>query len=275
MKEPETPSAPTDDPEATPEEGEPTESEKPSETPAPTPAPTKEAQKNDDAIDTLYGFDQTDVRKAIRAAKEAHYGSSLENGEVKYNYFAVGNDKTEHANVFRLVYSITTSKGTEYLIADVYDLESETGYKAGDVHLTSVTDRGKAKSTEDLKNYEIFTLEGGSMVFPENKNKSPFDGDGLVMAKSLKEKLSYDELWDIPQTSDMTLLQLLGYARNEMFARGGHKFSDTSNYYKYFKKFSWYNPTGKVTADELAAMYPATKNNISTIKFLENLIKEG
>ena len=177
--------------------------------------------------------------------------------------------------MFRIVYTITTSKGTEYLIADVYDVESETGYKAGDVHLEAVTDRGKAKSTEDLKEYKIHTLEGGSMAFDENKNKSPFDKDGLVMEKSLNEKLSYDELWNIPQTKDKTLLQLLGYARNEMFARGGHKFSDTSNYYKFYKQYKWYKPTGKVTADELAAMYPKTKDNITTIKFLEKLIKEG
>ncbi len=270
---------PTQAPETTPDGTEETPSPGSADEPRPTaettPKPTQTAEKNDDAIDTLYGFDQTELRKAIRAAKEAKYGSKLESSEVKYNYFAVGNDATEHANVFRLVYTITTSKGTEYLIADVYDLEDETGYKAGDVQLTAVTERAKAKSTEDLKGYTIYTLEGGSMVFDENKNKSPFDEDGLVMDKSMEEKLSYDELWDIPQTKDKTLLQLLGYARNEMFARGGHKFSDSSSYYKYYKQYSWYKPTGKVTADQLAAKYPATKDNINTIKFLEKLIKEG
>ena len=141
--------------------------------------------------------------------------------------------------------------------------------------LSAIGHQKPAKSTEDLKNYKVYTLSGGSMVFEENENESPFDGDGLVMAKSVRESVSYDELWDIPQTKDMTLLQLLGYARNEMFARGGHQFSDTSNYYKYFKQFSWYKPTGKVTADDLAKIYPATKGNITTIKFLENLIKNG
>ena len=241
----------------------------------PNVTPTATPTRNDDAIDSLYGFDQTDVRKAIRAAKEQKYGSSIESSEIKFNYFAVGNDSAEHTNVFRIVYYIATSKGTEYLVADVYDLESETGYTANDVHLTVANDRNTAKSTEDLKNYKVYTLSGGSMVFEENENESPFDGDGLVMAKSIRESVSYDELWDIPQTKDMTLLQLLGYARNEMFARGGHQFSDTSNYYKYFKQFSWYKPTGKVTADDLAKIYPATKGNITTIKFLENLIKNG
>ena len=269
----ETPAPETGAPDAeaseTPAAETPEPSEKPEQTPEATPA------RNANAITTLYGFDQTDVRKAIRAAKEQKYGSSLDSSEVKYNYFAVGGDSAEHTNVFRLVYKITMSSGTEYLVADVYDLESETGYAANDVHLTVKYDRNSARSTDDLKGYTVHTLNEGSMVFAENKDKSPFDKDGLVMAKSVSESVSYDELWDIPSTDEMTLLKLLGYARNEMFARGGHKFGDSSNYLKYYKQFKWYKPTGKVTADELAKIYPATKKNISTIKYLEDLIKNG
>ncbi|MBR0507009.1 MAG: YARHG domain-containing protein [Clostridia bacterium] len=259
---PETPEAQTpgtDAPETTPPAGE------------GTPKP----QRNPNAIVSLYGFDQTEVRKAIRAAKERYYGSRMESSEVRYNYFGVGNDSAKYGNVFRIVYAITTSTGTEYFIADVYDLELETGYKESDVYYFAATDRSTAKSTDDLRDYRIYTLNEGSMVFEENKDKSPFDKDGLVMAKSMTETLTYDELWDIPQTDDMTLLKLLGYARNEMFARGGHKFGDTSNYYKYFSRFDWYKPTGSVSADALAAKYPATQKNITTIKFLEKLIKEG
>ncbi len=254
----------------TPESGTPTPESGAQADPTPS-APTHDPN----AIHTLYGFDQTEVRKAIRAAKEQKYGTSLDSSEVKYNYFAVGNASAEHANVFRIVYTITKSSGTEYLIADVYDLVSETGYKTGDVHLSTTTDRNTAKSTSDLSDYQVYTLNEGSMVFPENNGKSPFNSDGLVMPKSVSEAVSYDELWDIPATDDMTLLKLLGYARNEMFARGGHQFGDTSNYRKFYSQYSWYKPTGKVSADELAKMYPATKKNITTIKFLEDLIKNG
>ena len=243
------------------------------ETPAPS-APPQSAERHD-GITSLYGFDQTAVRTAIRNAKEAHYGSQFESGKVYLNYFAVGTADTEHSNVFRVVYDISTTSGTEYLIADVYDLDSESGYTAEDVVLKTASSRSEARSTEDLKDYTLYTLNGGSMVFPENAGKSPFDADGFVMAKSISTALTYDELWDIPATEDKTLLQLLAFARNEMYARAGHQYDVTGSYYKHFSSYPWYDPTGTVSLSELAEKWPITGANISTIKFIEKLISEG
>lgn len=282
--EPETPEPETPEPETpepttpvptTPAPATPTATPTAKPTATPTTKPSASPTQNSKAIITLYGFDQTEVRKAIREAKEKKYGTKFKSSEIIFNYFAVGTKSTSYSNVFRVVYKITTTSGTEYLVADVYNLEKETGYKAANVYLTVAKDRSTAKSTSDLKGYTVHTLDGGSMVFSENKNKSAFDKNGLVMSKSLTEKITYDELWDIPATQDMTLLRLLGYARNEMFARGGHKFKDTSTYYKFYKKYSWYKPTGTVSVDALAKKYPETRKNITTIQFLEKLIKEG
>ena len=244
------------------------------ETPAPTEPPSS-ATSRENGISTLYGFDQTAVRVAIRNAKEAYYGSRFESGSVLFNVFAVGNATTEHANCFRVVYDITCSDGPEYLIADVYDLWGETGYTTGDVQLRAVTSRNEARATTDLKDYTLYTLTGGSMVFPENDGVSPFDGNGFVCANSITTALTYNELWDIPATSELTLLQLLAYARNEMFARAGNKFDESGSYYRHFSAYDWYEPTGTVTVDELSAKWPIAATNTATIKFLEKLIKEG
>lgn len=244
------------------------------ETPSPTAAPSPR-QKTGQAITTLYEFDQTAVRVAIRNAKEAHYGSALESSSVYMNYFAVGNTLTEHENIFRIVYQISTTGGTEYLIADVYDLDTETGYSAADVTLRTVATRSEARSTDDIKQYTLYTLTEGSMVFPENADKSPFDEDGFVMAHSISQPLTYDELWNIPQTQSLTLLQLLAFARNEMFARAGHQYNESGSYYQHFSSYDWYDPVGTVTAGELAEKWPITATNTTTIKFLEKLIKEG
>ncbi|MBQ5986830.1 MAG: YARHG domain-containing protein [Clostridia bacterium] len=243
------------------------------ETPAPSESPRSTERR--EGITSLYGFDQTAVRIAIRNAKELHYGSQLESGKVYQNYFAVGTADTEHSNVFRVIYDISTTGGTEYLIADVYDLDSESGYTADDVVLRTASSRSEARSTEDLKYYTIYTLTGGSMIFPENEGKSPFDADGFVMAKSISTALTYDELWDIPATQDWTLVQLLAFARNEMYARAGHQYDTSGSYYKHFSSYSWYEPVGTVSLSELAEKWPITGTNISTIKFLEKLISEG
>lgn len=238
-----------------------------------TDAPAETGRK--EGITSLYGFDQTAVRTAIRNAKEAYYGSKFESGSVYANLFAVGTAQTPHSNCFRIVYEITTTGGTEYLIADVYDLASESGYTASDVTLKTAASRSEARANEDLADYTLYPLNGGSMVFAENANKSPFDADGLVKEKSIRESLSYDELWDIPQTADWTLLQLLAFARNEMFARAGHAFDTSGSYYRHFSSCAWYEPVGSVSANELGTKWPATAGNITTIKFLEKLIKEG
>lgn len=245
----------------------------PMATAAPTQEPSNATSKTG-AIRSLYGFDQTAVRVAIRKAKETYYGEKLESASILLNLFAVGNGNTAHANCFRVVYDITSTDGPEYLIADVYDLKDEAGYTEGDVQLHVVTSRNEARATTDLRDYTVYTLDGGSMVFPENAGKSPFDENGFVAAHSVTTALTYDELWDIPQTNELTLLQLLAFARNEMFARAGHQFPEGS-YLKHFSEYDWYEPTGKVTTEELAARWPITVTNTSTIKFLEKLIKEG
>lgn len=244
------------------------------ETPSPTDPPSGAANA-DRAITSLYGFDQTAVRVAIRNAKKAYYGSRFQSGTVLLNLFAVGNANTAHKNCFRVVYDIALTDGAEYLIADVYDLADEEGYTAGDVVLRTVSTRSEARATTDLKDYTLYTLTGGSMVFAENAGRSPFDKDGLVIAKSISEQLTYDELWDIPQTKEYTLLQLLNFARNEMFARAGHLFPEGS-YLRHFSSYDWYEPgDGKITLSDLAAKWPATASNTTTIKFIETLITEG
>ncbi len=242
-----------------------------SPSPTQTPAPRDTAN----AIQSLYGFDQTYIRVAIRNAKENYYGSRFESGSVYSSYFAVGNSDTPHKNCFRVVYEITTTGGTEYLIADIYDLVDETGYTAADVVLKTVATRSEARSLSDLTYYTVYTLTGGSMVFPENEGISPFDENGFVKEKSISQPLTYDELWDIPQTNELTLLQLLAYARNEMFARAGHQFDPIGSYYRHFSSYDWYEPTGTITMGDLADKWPITSSNTSTIKYLENLIKEG
>lgn len=240
----------------------------------PTATPTAVPNRTD-CIVTLYGFDQTKVRERIRDAKETHYGSRLDGSEVIANYFAVGTDTTAHGNCFRIVYRIDTSDGTEYMVCDAYDLTAQNKEGKGEIRTETFQKAADAKKTTDLDGWLLYTLEGGSMVFEQNVGRSPFDEEGLVKEESVERELTYQELWEIPQTSELTLLQLLGFARNEMFARAGHPFAESGSYYKHFSSFDWYEVGEKVSASELADIWPKTARNITTIKYLEKLIKEG
>lgn len=248
---------------------------------SPSATPTAAPQIDTDTegcITSLYGYDQTAVRQAIRTAKEKYYSSAYKDSEVVYNYFIVRKTETaEYANCFRLVLEISTSGGTEYMVADVYNLKADTEPKSSEVVTHTYTTKSASRGTNDFNSslYNVYTLDGGSMVFSENNGKNPFNSDGLVFDNSLDGTITTAQLWNIPATSSRSLLSLLGYARNEIFARCGHEFKETSAYYSHYKQFSWYKPTGSVSFNDVGNKCTKGCANIEQIKVLESLIKKG
>ena len=113
------------------------------------------------------------------------------------------------------------------------------------------------------------------MAFSENGGQSPWNDEGLIFENSLEEKLTTEELWNIPAGNNRTLEQLLGFARNEIFARCGHKFKETSSYYTFYSGYDWYDPQGSITYNDIRKDYPNACYNIDLIKKLESLIREG
>ncbi len=247
--------------------------------PEPTLPPLTETsrQAGQGILTSLHHVDQTPVRMAIREAKERRYDKKLKSSEVIGNYFFVAkNDSAEHGNCFRLVYRITTTGGKEYLVADAYDLR-EDGLPSVAVKLTA-----KPSAEEALKNsgfdpgaYQTFTLTEGSMVYAEDHWATPFNADGLLFPDSLTTRISEADVWQLAIPADKTLLELLGFGRNEIFARCGNKFSASSAYTKFYSNYPWYQPKGSVSYTTIQAKYPVAAENIDFIKAMEKLIKEG
>ena len=225
----------------------------------------------------LYHVDQTPVRKAIRQAKEQKYGSAFKSSEVIGGWFAVAKtEEAEHGNVFRLAYRITTASGKEYLVADAFDLRAD-GLPMADVKLTGKKSAEEAVNTGDFDPaaYTVYTLTDGAMAYAEDNGASPFNADGLLFPDSLTERIADVDVWSLAIPADKTLLQLLGYGRNEIFARCGNKFSDTSVYTKFYSNYPWYQPKGSVSYNTIKAKFPVACENIDYIKAMEKLIKEG
>ena len=244
-----------------------------------SPLPTGEAAgQKGEILTSLYHVDQTPVRTAVRDAKAKRYGASLKSSEVIGCWFLTRrSDLADHNNVFRLAYAVTTTVGKEYLVAEVFDLRREAAVAPADVKLSSAASEQEALSTAayDRAAYEVRALTGGSMVYAEDKGASPFNADGLVFPDSLTRKLTAEDVWSLPIPADKTLVQLLGYGRNEVFARCGNKFSDTSEYTRFYSNYPWYQPKGSVSTGTIKQQYPVAAENISFIKTVEKLIKEG
>ena len=254
----------------------------PEETPAPetVPAMAPDAVQTDDRgiLKSLYHVDQTPARMAIRQAKEQKYGNQLKSSEVVGSCFAVAKaDEAEHVNCFRIVYRITTAAGKEYLVADLYDLAADGRPAASDVQLTVKDSAEAAGRTDDFDpaRYAVHILTEGAMVYAQDAGASPFNADGLLFPDSLTERITDGDVWRLAIPADKTLLQLLGYGRNEIFARCGNKFSETSAYTRFYSNYPWYQPKGSVSFNTIQTRYPVAAENIDFIKAMEKLIKEG
>lgn len=95
-----------------------------------------------------------------------------------------------------------------------------------------------------------------------------FDENGFVFPDSDSRYLSYEEVEALFDTAQMDYYELLGYARNEIFARHGNEF-DSSKYTNHYSQYSWYNSLNlhKVQDSELNDY---EKSNIQTIQDAEN-----
>ena len=241
-------------------------------------APEAKAAPEGQALTSLHHVDQTPVRMAIRQAKEQKYGAGLKGSEVAASCFIVAKaDDASPRNCFRVVYKISAAGGKEYLVADLCDLRSGVAPAAADVKLTVKKSAEEASKTNDYDPglYTVHILSEGAMVYAEDEGASPFNDDGLLFPDSLTERITAADVWNLAIPADRTLLQLLGFGRNEIFARCGNKFADSSVYTRFYSNYPWYQPKGSVSFDTVKQKYPIAAENIEFLKAMEQLIKEG
>ncbi len=229
-------------------------------------------------LTSLHGVNQTPIRIAIRQAKVRQYGNRLQSSEVAAAWFITAkDDEAAHRNCFRLGYTITTTGGKEYLVADLYDLTADARPAASDVRLVGKGSIDEAVRTDDFDpaQYTVRGLTDGAMVYAEDNGASPFNGDGLLFPDSLTERITDADVWRLAVPADKTLLQLLGFGRNEIFARCGNRFPDSSVYTKFYSNYPWFQPKGSVSFETIKKKYPVAAENIEFLKAMEKLIKEG
>lgn len=96
-----------------------------------------------------------------------------------------------------------------------------------------------------------------------------FDENGFVFGDSSERLLTEDELRALPPLDGYTQLQLLGFARNEIFARYGNEF-ESKAYIDHYSQYEWYNALPKSKIDNFEAiMNPTEIANIFLIQSIE------
>jgi phosphate transport system substrate-binding protein len=112
--------------------------------------------------------------------------------------------------------------------------------------------------------------QAGYIPLDGSQAKSLFDSEGFVFPDSDTRRLTradFDRLAQQAQ-SDAEVRELLGFARNEIFARHGHIFK-SAIYSDHFGKYEWYHalPRGTVMLDDLSAI---EQDNVRLIRSWED-----
>ncbi len=93
-----------------------------------------------------------------------------------------------------------------------------------------------------------------------------FDSDGFVFPDSSKRLLNEADMERLYENSyyDRSMLEMLGFARNEIFARHGHGFQN-AKYTEHYAQFGWYTALPRKTV-QLSELNAAEQANVRFIK---------
>lgn len=111
-----------------------------------------------------------------------------------------------------------------------------------DVHypgvLDALSDGNSSDSVPAME--ESATVETGVSV-EEAESDSVFDADGFLFSDSADEYLTEDELYELKYDDEYSFEDLLGFARNEIYARHGFPFKEGGKYFNHYIQYDWYN----------------------------------
>ncbi len=77
-----------------------------------------------------------------------------------------------------------------------------------------------------------------------------FDENGFLFADSDMRYLSEEELYQLQYAEDYDFKTLLGFARNEIYARLGYAFREDGSYYPYYMQYDWYRDMPHTSVDD-------------------------
>lgn len=107
------------------------------------------------------------------------------------------------------------------------------------------------------------------------KERGGFDENGFVFSDSNERYLTEEEVYELNDIEEYDFQTLLGYARNEIYARHGYAFNENGVYYPFYMQYDWYrNMEHHVVSDsELNEYEQANRDLIVAIERKEGYRK--
>ena len=96
-----------------------------------------------------------------------------------------------------------------------------------------------------------------------NNTATGFDENGLLFWDSNERYLSEDEIYALKNNEEYDFQTLLGFARNEIYARRGYAFKEDGPYYPFYMQYEWYsNMSHDVFGDEVFNEYEIANRDL-------------
>ena len=232
---------------------------------------------------------QSERDKAANAA----FGEEYTSTKISIS-FLVDSGGAVVRNIYRVVYRISEktenadTRETTYLSVDVVGLKWTAASGVGFSAVRTETYETQAAAT-DLTDYlddgyTVTKLSGGGVVV---EDKVTFDQNGFVrftgrptsfmLANGVYWSPTYnllteDAIWKLTATEERSLVNLLRYARREIYARHGLTFdADTEKeFYDFYHRYAWYRGSGTDVEDLLT---DNEKQNVRLLREIQSLLE--
>ena len=94
-------------------------------------------------------------------------------------------------------------------------------------------------------------------------NNSIFDKNGFIFPDSDVRYLTEEEVYALRNSEEYDFQTLLGYARNELYARHGFAFNENKQYYPFYMQYEWYrNMEHSIISDSVFNQYELANRDL-------------
>ena len=188
---------------------------------------------------------QDDIRECERKYFTENYILGNSNGAER---FCVQRSRDEYEKVMRATDTSSLNNLEMYTVLfpeqyrETVVANGVLAYVIGILFLIFVITMVRGDNVNYFDDSEPVYQEETEAISDEESNSVPsFDKNGLLFWDSNDRYLSEDEVYALRDNEGYDFQTLLGFARNEIYARRGYAFKEDGPYYPFYMQYEWYS----------------------------------